>query len=222
MNAFEQPSPDAPSKGLQLSSRQIAIGNLLEKLNPKLVPIYLGAMETLQSKPADFMALAAHGFREVMEKTTYWTGGKRPIGMKEKFNADFGKIWSKVRAAHDKGNIMRYPNLIRRFIRCFSDFATWVEESIPSRALQAESALRILQKRRGDFAQISRLSRNDDECIAGYQRPEVLSHIAEIRNYLESEMPMLPNAIVVAFDSRVEFRPLGGIEPMKVRGTVTS
>jgi hypothetical protein len=46
-------------EGLQLSSRQIAIVNLLEKLNQKLVPIYLGAMETLRSKPADFMALAA-------------------------------------------------------------------------------------------------------------------------------------------------------------------
>lgn len=61
-----------------------------------------------------------------------------------------------------------------------------------------------------DFAQVSRLRRGDDENIAGYQRPEVLSHIAEIRNYLESEAPMLPNAIVVAFDSRVTFRPLEG------------
>ena len=64
-------------------------------------------------------------------------------------------------------------------------------------------------KRLHDFAQISRLNRNDEESIAGYQRPEVLSHIAEIRNYLESETPMLPNSIVVAFDSRVEFKPLG-------------
>ena len=63
---------------------------------------------------------------------------------------DLGKIWSKVRAARDKGNLMRYPNLIQRFIRCFSDFAAWVEERIPSRVVQAESALRILQKRRVD------------------------------------------------------------------------
>jgi DGQHR domain-containing protein len=65
-------------------------------------------------------------------------------------------------------------------------------------------------KRLHDFAQISRLGRDHSENIAGYQRPEVLSHIAEIRNYLESEAPMLPNAIVVAFDSRVEFKPLPG------------
>ena len=77
-------------------------------------------------------------------------------------------------------------------------------------------------KRLHDFAQISRLSRDDDESIAGYQRPEVLSHIAEIRNYLESEAPMLPNAIVVAFDSRVEFKPLGGKRTGDGPGTVTS
>jgi DGQHR domain-containing protein len=61
-----------------------------------------------------------------------------------------------------------------------------------------------------DFAQVSRLGRDESEKIAGYQRPEVLSHIAEIRNYLESEEPMLPNAIVIAFDSRVHFKPLKG------------
>lgn len=63
-------------------------------------------------------------------------------------------------------------------------------------------------KRLQDFAQVSRLGRDGGEKIAGYQRPEVLSHIAEIRSYLESEEPMLPNAIVVAFDSRVHFKPL--------------
>lgn len=63
-------------------------------------------------------------------------------------------------------------------------------------------------KRLHDFAQVSRLGRTQEEKITGYQRPEVLSHIAEIRNYLESEDPMLPNAVVVAFDSRTKFRPL--------------
>ena len=65
-------------------------------------------------------------------------------------------------------------------------------------------------KRLHDFAQVSRLGRDKSEKIAGYQRPEVVAHIAEIRNYLESEEPMLPNAIVVAFNSRVQFKPLKG------------
>ena len=100
--------------------------------------------------------------------------------MKQKFNSDLGKIWSEVRAAYDKGDLMTYPDLIRRFIRCFSDFAAWVEESIPSRVVQAENALRILQKRRvdpstfqndrkewlrirDDFTRISHHDRNSNE-----------------------------------------------------------
>lgn len=58
-----------------------------------------------------------------------------------------------------------------------------------------------------DFAAISRIRREDDNKISGYQRPEILSHIAEIRNYIESVSPMIPNAVVVAFDSRVRFEP---------------
>src|SRR5690606_38527978 len=60
-----------------------------------------------------------------------------------------------------------------------------------------------------ELASVSRV-RRDDQGLSGYQRPEVLSHIAEIRNYLESESPMVPNAVVIAFDSRVKFRPTSG------------
>ena len=56
------------------------------------------------------------------------------------------------------------------------------------------------------FAAVSRVRRSDDKHeIHGYQRPEVLSHIASIRHYLESGNPMIPNAIVIAFDSRARF-----------------
>src|SRR3954462_6568296 len=55
------------------------------------------------------------------------------------------------------------------------------------------------------FASVSRVGRDDDAAIRGYQRPEVLSHINAIRAYIESESPMIPNGIVVAFDARVEF-----------------
>lgn len=57
------------------------------------------------------------------------------------------------------------------------------------------------------FTTISRVHRDSEREIRGYQRPEVLSHIAEIRSYLESEDPMIPNSIVVAFDDRVRFEP---------------
>lgn len=55
------------------------------------------------------------------------------------------------------------------------------------------------------FTTVSRIRREGDGDIEGYQRPEVISHIASIRRYLESEAPMIPNALVVAFDQRVKF-----------------
>ncbi len=54
------------------------------------------------------------------------------------------------------------------------------------------------------FTTVSRV-RRDERQIAGYQRPEVLSHVAAIRSYVETASPMIPNAIVVAFDTRVRF-----------------
>jgi len=61
------------------------------------------------------------------------------------------------------------------------------------------------------FAAVSRIHRRDGSgSIKGYQRPEVLAHISEIRNYLESESPMIPNAVVLAFDSRVRFQATDG------------
>jgi len=59
------------------------------------------------------------------------------------------------------------------------------------------------------IAQVSRLGRGEDFGLLGYQRPEVQSHIAEIRTYLESTNPLLPNAIVIAFDKGVKFHPAG-------------
>ncbi|HEX6509211.1 MAG TPA: DGQHR domain-containing protein DpdB [Chloroflexota bacterium] len=59
-------------------------------------------------------------------------------------------------------------------------------------------------------AAISRIHRENGAELVGYQRPEVLAHIAGIRAYLESDDPMLPNAIVVAFDPRVTFKPIPG------------
>ena len=44
--------------------------------------------------------------------------------------------------------------------------------------------------------------------VIGYQRLEVPSHAAESREYLESDNPMRPNAVVIAFDPTVRFEPL--------------
>ena len=60
------------------------------------------------------------------------------------------------------------------------------------------------------FAAVSRIHRDGDAEVEGYQRPEILSHISSIRRYLESGSPMIPNALVIAFDKRVQFEPQPG------------
>ena len=61
-------------------------------------------------------------------------------------------------------------------------------------------------KQVSSFATVSRIKR-DGAILSGYQRPEMLNHITEIKKYLESESPMIPNAIVIAFNSKVKFTP---------------
>lgn len=63
------------------------------------------------------------------------------------------------------------------------------------------------------FATVSRIRRDESDHIAGYQRPEVRSHINEIRDYIESESPMIPNSVVIAFDPRVRFEPSEDVLP---------
>jgi DGQHR domain-containing protein len=58
------------------------------------------------------------------------------------------------------------------------------------------------------FATVSRIRRSDASGLLGYQRPEVLSHISEIRSYLETANPMIPNSLVLAFDRRVRFEAI--------------
>lgn len=62
-------------------------------------------------------------------------------------------------------------------------------------------------KRIPDFATVSRIRRSHEGILAGYQRPEQVAHIDQIRSYIESDSPLLPNAVVIAFDKSVRFEP---------------
>jgi DGQHR domain-containing protein len=64
-------------------------------------------------------------------------------------------------------------------------------------------------KKLPSFAAVSRVKRDEQHELAGYQRAESLAHIRTIRKYVESANAMLPNALVVAFDSRVRFESSG-------------
>jgi DGQHR domain-containing protein len=62
------------------------------------------------------------------------------------------------------------------------------------------------------FAAVSRVRRDSAADIHGYQRPQILAHVAAIRRYLESSDALMPNALVVAFDRRVTFEVYEGVE----------
>lgn len=69
-------------------------------------------------------------------------------------------------------------------------------------------SLAVPGKQISQIASITRIKRRSNE-LTGYQRPEVSSHIKEIQRYIESVDPMIPNPVIIAFDKRVSFTPVG-------------
>src|SRR4051794_765933 len=61
-------------------------------------------------------------------------------------------------------------------------------------------------------ADISRLSRDDSGKLLGYQRPEVKKHVSEIIEYLDSEAPLFPHPLIIAFSSAVAFTGSRGLQ----------
>jgi DGQHR domain-containing protein len=55
------------------------------------------------------------------------------------------------------------------------------------------------------IADISRISRDNNGRLLGYQRAEVRRHIQEITDYLNSDHVVFPNSIIIALDSTVRF-----------------
>ena len=53
------------------------------------------------------------------------------------------------------------------------------------------------------FAKIDRAGRTNAGALKGFQRPQISSHIGEIRDYLKTDDAVLPNPIVVAFTDSV-------------------
>ena len=51
------------------------------------------------------------------------------------------------------------------------------------------------------FSEIDRVGRDSDGSLRGFQRPQIASHIHDIRDYLQREDAVLPNPLVIAFIS---------------------
>lgn len=59
------------------------------------------------------------------------------------------------------------------------------------------------------IAQVDRIGRDNKGKLTGFQRPQIASHIREIRDYLKQSDAILPNAIVLAFSDRAQFKRSG-------------
>lgn len=57
------------------------------------------------------------------------------------------------------------------------------------------------------FATIDRIGRNAQGELSGFQRPQIATHIREIKDYLEHPDAVLPNPIVVAFTTGITVKP---------------
>ncbi len=61
----------------------------------------------------------------------------------------------------------------------------------------------------GRIAAVSRIGRDAQGTLSGFQRPQIAAHIEEIRDYLEKDSAVLPNPIVVAFTQGVSIKGKG-------------
>ncbi|RGA04364.1 DGQHR domain-containing protein [Microbispora triticiradicis] len=82
------------------------------------------------------------------------------------------------------------------------------------RIVQAKNhPLYVFMLRAGEilnFADISRVSRDEAGKLIGYQRPQVRKHVSEIVEYLDSDLPIFPNPIILALSPDVQFRSTRG------------
>jgi DGQHR domain-containing protein len=75
-------------------------------------------------------------------------------------------------------------------------------------------------KRIPQFATVSRVARDEEGQLVGYQRPEVQDHINDIRGYIERADAILPNSIVIAFQDKLNFEEIERIDEESSVGTL--
>jgi DGQHR domain-containing protein len=76
------------------------------------------------------------------------------------------------------------------------------------------------------IADLSRLGREDDETLKGFQRPEIRSHVKGIADYISKGNVLFPNAIILALSPQVRFvasrgTKAAGDEGLSQSGTLT-
>jgi hypothetical protein len=149
------PTPeDKPGLGmgsLELTSRQLVVLRLLKAHNERLPEIFLGALQALHDKPHDFIAVAAHCLRDLMDLAFTWSQGPSESNPKthEQLNRIVRKPWKTLQKdlanGHEPGNV----SSLELFLEAFARFLAWHDEHRTVAIERAGAALRRLQRRRG-------------------------------------------------------------------------
>ena len=63
------------------------------------------------------------------------------------------------------------------------------------------------------MADISRIQRDENEALQGFQRPEIKAHVKSIIEYLDQKNVIFPNAVILAISPEVKFGPSRGPRP---------
>ncbi|GAL30168.1 tgtA5 cluster protein 1 [Vibrio variabilis] len=61
-----------------------------------------------------------------------------------------------------------------------------------------------------ETCQVSRIFRDDSNKLMGYQRTEVKNHVGDIANYITQDGAIIPNSIIIGFNSRTTCREIDG------------
>jgi len=64
-----------------------------------------------------------------------------------------------------------------------------------------------------EIAEISRVHRDEDQKLEGFQRKEIKNHVKSIIEYLDQDNVLFPNAIILALSDEVTFREVRGKKP---------
>lgn len=72
------------------------------------------------------------------------------------------------------------------------------------------------------IADISRVERDANDALKGFQRPEIKSHVRGIVDYLNQGSVLFPNAIILAMSPEIRFAPSRGPKPEGLQEVATS
>lgn len=131
------------------SEKQLLIYRLLAYYNSgNLATIYRGAHQVLQSQITDCEALAAHGFREVIDRAGFWFGQEDSIDMKTQFSNELRTKHEKPLRNISPDYLSADPRILSSLASAFLSFCDWIDRDRPRRIEQASKALLGFQKRR--------------------------------------------------------------------------